>query len=175
LHPGFFLFIRTIYQFSHIFSSVSSSNFSFSASVLASTSRLSANFTALNLRYSGLDHIFFLFSIFYFITLAVDSAILRTASCSYVSYSLIKYASVSHEITIVGCRKLRCLRCPIKIAYKFEIVDELYAVGRPVDELYAVGRPVDKLYAVGRAVGELNAVGRLCRLVDRQAVGSRRT
>jgi hypothetical protein len=57
------------------------------------------------------------------------------------------------------------LRCPIEIADEFEIVDELYAVGRPVD----------KLYAVGRIVGELNAVGRLCRLVDRQAVGSRRT
>jgi hypothetical protein len=56
---------------------------------------------------------------------------------------------------------MRFLRCPIEIAYEFEIVDELYAVGRPVDELYAVG--------------ELNAVGRLCRLVDRQAVGSRRT
>jgi hypothetical protein len=67
------------------------------------------------------------------------------------------------------------LRCPIEIADEFEIVDELYAVGRPVDKLYAVGRPVDKLYAVGRIVGELNAVGRLCRLVDRQAVGSRRT
>jgi hypothetical protein len=57
------------------------------------------------------------------------------------------------------------LRCPIEIAYEFEIVDELYAVGRPVDELYAVGR----------LVGEFNAVGRLCRLVDRQAVGCRRT
>jgi hypothetical protein len=40
----------------------------------------------LPLIYATLNHIFFLFSIFYFITLAVDSAILRTASCSHGSH-----------------------------------------------------------------------------------------